>query len=160
MLFRKNIQEGLHHSVSWLDLERTRNRTGKKRVEAGETDQSRPLNIAGGELEDSCPTLFPLQRRSVTTGEATGPGAHSQLSLGLLPIPPSLSSPVLSIVPYSLDPSEMCTQEVILITHLTLLLDSLSGKFGLGAINCLHPTSYLFPLVMKQGCSRMKRWAL
>lgn len=35
MLFRKkNIQEGLHRLVSWLNLERTRNRTGKKRVEA------------------------------------------------------------------------------------------------------------------------------
>lgn len=102
MLFRKKHTGRITSLVSWLDLERTRNRTGKKEG-GGRGDRSvEPLNIAGGELEDSC--LNPSRYKGgQTTGEATPLGAHSHQAQASHPTQPVI--PVLSIVSSIPDPS-------------------------------------------------------
>ena len=95
---KKHLEEGLHWLVSWLDLERTRNKTGKKRVEVVRDRSIDWLNIAeGGDLEDSH-VQPPLTKEASDYWGSHCPGGTQLIKSRTLPIPPSLSSWVLSIV--------------------------------------------------------------
>lgn len=150
---RKHLEEGLHWLVSWLDLERTRKQE-RREWRQWATDQSMSLNIAeGGDLEDSHVQPLPITKEASDLWRSHCPGGTQSIKPRALPIPPSLSSRVLSIVPIP-DPSWDVYSRGDSHHNLTLFW-LLSGKFCLGAFILLVASSLL---VMKQGCSRMKRW--
>lgn len=144
MLFRKKT-----YRKDYIDCELVKSRKDKKQNRKEESGgNERQISRGHSVLQKEGTLRIHDQPLPITKEVSDHWGSHCRggtqpIKPRALPIPPSPSPPVLSIVPIP-DPSwDVYSRGDS--HHDLILLWLLSGKFCLGAINCLHPTSCLFP---------------